>query len=179
MVAPNFKPRVKSLALQQARLQRLFPEAACRIQRNMLTWVGRLTPTALSDTYEVRVTYSLEDYPRAYLVEPKMQRRDGDLPPHIYEEGRLCLYLPDSGDWNRTKLLAETIVPWASEWLLHYEIWLATGTWCGGGVHPVKVQPARSAKVKRLGMDSRPSHTGTDSTGSEARARTHDQPAEA
>ena len=32
--------------------------------------------------------------------------------------------------------IAETIIPWASEWLLHYEIWLATGEWQGGGIHP-------------------------------------------
>ena len=31
-------------------------------------------------------------------------------------------------------LIATTTVPWAAEWLLHYELWLATdGTWCGGG----------------------------------------------
>ena len=32
--------------------------------------------------------------------------------------------------------IADTIVPWACEWLLHYEIWLATGEWHGGGEHP-------------------------------------------
>lgn len=34
--------------------------------------------------------------------------------------------------------LAHTIVPWACDWLMHYEFWLATGTWAGGGVHPTK-----------------------------------------
>jgi hypothetical protein len=33
-------------------------------------------------------------------------------------------------------LLCQTIVPWISEWLLHYEIWLVTGKWCAGGIHP-------------------------------------------
>ena len=32
--------------------------------------------------------------------------------------------------------LATTIVPWCSEWLFYYELWLATGEWLGGGVHP-------------------------------------------
>jgi hypothetical protein len=27
--------------------------------------------------------------------------------------------------------IADTIVPWVSMWLMHYEIWLATGVWCG------------------------------------------------
>lgn len=30
-------------------------------------------------------------------------------------------------------LIANTIVPWTSEWLFYYEIWLATGQWHGGG----------------------------------------------
>ena len=28
-------------------------------------------------------------------------------------------------------LIADTIVPWVSMWLMHYEIWFATGVWCG------------------------------------------------
>ena len=35
--------------------------------------------------------------------------------------------------------LAETILPWASEWLAHYEGWLYTGEWKGGGVHLYKI----------------------------------------
>ena len=30
-------------------------------------------------------------------------------------------------------LIADTIVAWTCEWLIHYEIWLATGEWHGGG----------------------------------------------
>jgi len=32
--------------------------------------------------------------------------------------------------------IASTILPWASEWLFHYEIWRATGEWTGGGREP-------------------------------------------
>lgn len=35
--------------------------------------------------------------------------------------------------------IADTIVPWTSLWLHHYEIWLATGIWCGKNEeHPEK-----------------------------------------
>jgi len=33
-------------------------------------------------------------------------------------------------------LIADTIIPWASEWLFHYEIWKVTKTWHGGGHDP-------------------------------------------
>jgi hypothetical protein len=32
--------------------------------------------------------------------------------------------------------MATTIVSWTSEWLLHYEVWRATGAWTGGGHEP-------------------------------------------
>jgi hypothetical protein len=37
--------------------------------------------------------------------------------------------------------IADTIVPWTAEWLVHYEIWLMTGEWYGGGDWP----PRRTA----------------------------------
>jgi len=50
----------------------------------------------------------------------------------MFDQDRLCLYYHYEYDVTRM-LLADTVIPWASEWLLHYEIWLATGTWHGGG----------------------------------------------
>ena len=44
-------------------------------------------------------------------------------------------YYKRAKEWDKTKFIAETIIPWTSEWLLHYEIWVATGTWHGGGIH--------------------------------------------
>jgi hypothetical protein len=39
--------------------------------------------------------------------------------------------------WGPDRLLGTTIVPWTAEWLLHYELSLATGTWLGSGHHNV------------------------------------------
>ena len=33
-------------------------------------------------------------------------------------------------------MLTESYIPWAIEWTEFYELWLLTGTWYGGGVHP-------------------------------------------
>jgi hypothetical protein len=70
------------------------------------------------------------------MLNPKMQRRDGRLPEHIYPNGSLCLYYPKRGEWTDGMLLADSQLLWAIEWLFHYEVWLATGVWEGGGVHP-------------------------------------------
>ena len=58
--------------------------------------------------------------------------------PHVYDhvKQQLCLYYGPAREWTPDKMIADTIVPWASEWLLHYEFWLVTGIWHGGGIHP-------------------------------------------
>jgi hypothetical protein len=40
--------------------------------------------------------------------------------------------------------LADTILPWAVEWLAYYEIWLATGVWYGGGEWPPRRMGGKS-----------------------------------
>ena len=38
-------------------------------------------------------------------------------------------------EWNERKMIAKTIIPWTSEWLMHYEYWVTAGVWNGGGIH--------------------------------------------
>jgi hypothetical protein len=98
----------------------------------VLNWIEtlRLEESSLEDVFALTMT------PHVTLVDPPLQGRDGRKPPHLYKGDFLCLYLPNSGEWNGQMFLARTIIPWTSEWLLHYEIWLATGEWHGGGIHP-------------------------------------------
>lgn len=126
-----------SLAIQAGHLRKLFPASQATFRRSQLTWVATLQPTPLSQSYTVRMQYKLDQRPEVEVLDPKLEERDGERPPHLYPKGRLCLYLPGMNEWNSNMLLADTIVPWISEWLLNYEFWLATGEWCGGGEHPV------------------------------------------
>lgn len=133
-----------NLAVQAAQLRRHFPESHATIKSSLLTWVGRIVPSPLSAVYTVRIRYRLQERPDVDLVDPKLETRDGTRPPHLFPGGKLCLCLPN--EWRSSMLLANTIVPWTAEWLIHYEIWLATGEWCGGGVHP-NLTPERKAET--------------------------------
>jgi len=108
------------------------------LKTQTLVWYGMLQPTEISRKYKIRVELPLKGSPKAYMEEPKMEMRGGNKPPHIYnyEEGKMCLYLPNSKEWTTFKRLADTLIPWISEWLFFYEIWLLTGEWEGGGKHP-------------------------------------------
>ena len=65
---------------------------------------------------------------------PRLEVPTGTKLPHVYGSDTLCLCYPC--EWDSTKLIARTLVPWASEWLLYYEFWRATGMWLGGGHEP-------------------------------------------
>ena len=54
--------------------------------------------------------------------------------PHVFDGDELCLCYPRQ--FNPRILIAKTIIPWASEWLLHFEFFLITGAWHGGGHEP-------------------------------------------
>lgn len=135
-MGPKHRISKLSLVVQGRGLKRTFPESNLRVNRDTLTWVADFTPSPLSDTYTVRLFYRLGKNPRINVLKPSLVIPEGTLLPHTYPDGLLCLHYTKAHEWRSDMHLYQTIVPWISEWLLHYEIWLATGIWCGGGIHP-------------------------------------------
>lgn len=131
------KTKVHRLGLgaQKAALNNFFPTSRTSIQHNKLVWKGDLTPSSMSRTYSVEMRYKKGKYPTVSVSTPKLKTRFSEPLPHTYSNGNLCLFYPKAREWHGGMLLAETVVPWAIEWFYHYEIWLASGTWFGGGYH--------------------------------------------
>jgi hypothetical protein len=114
--------------------------------RGVAAWTGTIRPTPISQVYRVRIVYKLGDAPNVRVLSPKLGHRpDGSRAPHLYADDEPCLYLPGSGEWDSTQPIAATIVPWLSLWLFHYEVWLATGDWLGGGVHASTKEDGKKA----------------------------------
>lgn len=109
-----------------------WPSKSLTVRRNTLRWVGTLRPSEVSPDYTVSLAYTLNKSPTVHVLDPQLDPGHRERLPHVYSEDRLCLYTPGR-DWNRSMSLAETIVPWAAEWLFNYELWRATGDWTGGG----------------------------------------------
>jgi len=86
--------------------------------------------------------------PDVTVIAPRLEVPDGISLPHTFPSDRLCLYW--RGQWDASMSIAKTIVPWTSEWLLHYELWQITGKWLGGG-H----EASDSAKPRRQRRTSR------------------------
>jgi hypothetical protein len=100
-------------------------------------WTGVVQPHELAQRYLIRVKYRIGEAPVVDVLDPALERRDMSKPvPHLYDDEHLCLYWPTAFEWDASKLIAKTIIPWATLWLHHYEYWRVTGEWLGGGQHP-------------------------------------------
>jgi hypothetical protein len=119
----------QDIGRQAGRLRELYPDAKCQITRHgTLVWIGEITPSALSRKYRIKIDYAPSfAIPKVYVLEPKIRMPQIKSKVHCYNDGTLCLY--SFGQWDNTMLIAETIIPWTSEWFLFYEIWQVTGEW--------------------------------------------------
>lgn len=133
------KSREIPLIVQANKLQSYFPDSKYSVRQNILVWKGYLQPTYLSPKYLIKVVYQREKHPDVYVIQPKpLVLAEGKSKlEHVYDSDKqhLCIYYKRAKEWNETKFIADTIIPWTSEWLFHYEIWVTTGIWHGGGIH--------------------------------------------
>jgi hypothetical protein len=118
-----------TLAQQALGLRSVFPDSKSKIKRGELTWTGRLQPCELSRIYIAKITYTYGRYPSTRILDPPLRATQTGFLPHTFRDRSLCLH--DAGQWTEHMLIVDTIVPWTAEWLLHYEVWLATGQWLG------------------------------------------------
>jgi hypothetical protein len=84
--------------------------------------------------------YVLKDSPMSWVLDPDLNElASGRKIPHLYdfETLQLCLFYPRSSkrEWHPGKPIATSFMMWISDWLFHYETWLFTNEWEGGGIH--------------------------------------------
>ena len=119
-------------SMQASKLKTAFPNSTILLERNFgLRWCGKIQPTPLSAAYSVKIYYRLDERPEVTIVDPVLISRNGSRLPHVFNGNHPCLFRFKYREWNGRMSIADTIVPWVSMWLMHYEIWLATGIWCG------------------------------------------------
>lgn len=135
------KPR--SAQVQLIRMARRWPDLRpeMRGEGQFIVWIGPIRGFQMK--YQIAVVWEWRDpkaTPLVYVLDPPIEPRSGtdfiDLPHLNYnhqtpEDSALCLFDPDTGEWDSTMLIADRIIPWASEWLHFYEIWHLDGVWHG------------------------------------------------
>ncbi|MBL7779104.1 MAG: hypothetical protein JNK66_12530 [Chitinophagales bacterium] len=150
-----------SLIAQEGALKSYFPGSKVnRKGDEELTWTGKVIPSPLSATYTLRLQYKYKEGAKVYVVEPKpLALAKGKVVlPHVYStpEQRLCLYYPSGNEWDTSMYYVKTLIPWACEWLLHYECWVATDTWHGGGIeHETEAEKQANKAKEQLNDESK------------------------
>jgi hypothetical protein len=129
-----FRKEVLPLGQQVIRMQLEWPEFKGAIKRAEASWVGQITPTKMSDTYTIRVTYQAPRRPVVEVISPALRALPNKRIPHTFPGEKLCLHLP--GQWTPNMFIASTVIRWLALWLFFYETWLITGNWEGGGEEP-------------------------------------------
>ena len=134
----NNRNRV-SLKDQIRLLKQYYTESIITINKNKgFTWIAELKSSPLGESYTVKLNFDIGSRPRVYIIVPEnlpLPANEKRL-KHVYNHDlqELCLYYPKDKEWHDGKMIGSTIVPWTIEWLYHYELWLITGEWLGGGV---------------------------------------------
>jgi len=127
-----------------------------------LIWSGPIRGFQMS--YRISVFWNWVDEgqtPIVFVRSPKIRPRVGETfesIPHLMfdpdspEDSGLCLFDPEGREWNTSMLIADTTVPWASEWIHHYECWHLDGVWRGANAPgPISVAEIRSQnETKRM-----------------------------
>lgn len=131
--------KVLSIPIQAGLIRKMYPDSLLETRNGQsLIWVHTISPSPFGDDYKIRLEYHVNDRPNVYAITPLALAKNESKLPHCFDQKKqqLCLYFnKDSKEWNKSMALTKTIIPWAYEWLYHYEIWLGTGEWTGGGIH--------------------------------------------
>lgn len=130
------KSKPFNIVQQMAAIKERYPTFRVTVNKNELIAYGSIQPTERSVVYDVRIKYEVNDRPDVKVVSPLLIRNfKGEEIPHMYSQKSLCLYRPKYKQFTNADLICDTIIPWTSLWLYHYEIWHITGEWKGGGEH--------------------------------------------
>lgn len=145
---------------QAAAMQQLWPGfVGQKFGDGTLAWVGLLQPQAQVYLVEVFWNPHVLDRPYVIVAEPAIEPRQGldyaDIPHLMFNDAEptrsgLCLFDPDGREWTPADLIAETTIPWTSEWLNYYELWHLTGEWLARGVGYESVAEMRAAQARAL-----------------------------
>jgi hypothetical protein len=144
LILRSFEPQ-RSLEQQALELERLnLPGAKLtRVQGKEIRYCFEISPSEFSPLYRCLLVVPRTTSPQMYVIKPDLVVKAGSKrPPHIYghSDGKthLCLWWPKQREWKRDMKFIESYIAWTAEWLWHYEYWLSSGKWEGGGAHPAE-----------------------------------------
>lgn len=136
----RFNGNRQILALRELEKQRMIQDFKKTVNRShsaKMIFTFRLSPFFFEtpegrvdgdfSKFKIKVEYGANTAPRVFVTSHRLDKEC----PHLYEDGRLCLYKPTIFIWKDHHSIAGDIVPLVYAWLYFYEKWVETGEWLG------------------------------------------------
>lgn len=123
---PKGKPynRIGVLMTQRKLLEKNFSFLNCHIHQNVLVCTGKITDQDWKHFYHIKIECVAGMEPKSTILYPVIQP-SRDI--HMYPDHSLCLSYDGDVIWNERTELYRYTIPWITEWIHYYEIYLING----------------------------------------------------
>lgn len=135
------------LKIQQKLLEKQFEYLNCKIENNILICTGYLRPDGCKNEYKVKIECVLGHEPKSTILFPLIEPSPKI---HMYNDHSLCLHYPPDMFWNADIKIYEYTVPWISEWIIFYELYLVNGNVWEGRESPNHIQESNKNINKNI-----------------------------
>ena len=112
------------LQYQKTLIEQHYSFLKCRIENNVLICVGWLQPAGCKEAYKVKIEQVVGKEPKTTILYPEIKPSKRI---HMYPDHSLCLHYPPDMKWTETTRVYEYSIPWLSEWIIYYELYLLNG----------------------------------------------------
>jgi len=117
------------LCYQQELIEKAYDFFDCRIIRNVLTCTGSIQPDNCNSIYKVKIECVAGLEPKTTILSPYIEP---SVKIHMYKDHSLCLHYPPDMKWGVQTMIYMYTIPWISEWIIFYELYLVNGgKWLG------------------------------------------------
>lgn len=119
------------LSVQKFMIEEHFKWIKFVINYKKKSLIGRGFLNIENKKYEILISYSPfhnHRYDRIFINDTSIKYNNNI---HLYSDHSLCLYHPSIDQSVFSKISLFQMIPWISEWLVHYELWKKYGVWLG------------------------------------------------
>jgi len=109
----------------------------CRINRKVLVCSGVIQPNGCTNPYKIKIEYVAGHEPKTTILSPAIEPCKEI---HMYNDHSICLFYPLDMPWNEKTQVYKYTIPWISEWVLYYELYLVNGNIWEGRESPVHIK---------------------------------------
>lgn len=113
------------LQSQKLLIEKHYSFLKCRIEKNVLICIGWLQPAGCKEAYKIKIEHVVGKEPKTTILYPEIQPL---RTIHMYPDHSLCLHYSPDMKWTESTKVYQYTIPWITEWIIFYELYLINGS---------------------------------------------------